>query len=48
MEEKQKSEGKLLEEKLFDVRKCGWEESSEEKINLIMKFADEYMYFLNK
>ncbi len=48
MEEKQKSEGKKLEEKLFDVRKCGWEESSEEKINLIMKFSDEYMYFLNK
>ena len=48
MEEKQKSEGKILEEKLFDVRKCGWSESSEEKIQLIMKFSDEYMYFLNK
>lgn len=47
MEEKQKSEGKLLEEKLFNKRKCGWKEASEEKINLIFKFADEYMYFLN-
>ena len=48
MEEKQKSEGKLLEERLFNKRKCGWEEASEEKINLIMKFSDEYMYFLNR
>lgn len=47
MEEKQKSEGKILEEKLFNVRKCGWDEASEDKINLIMKFSDEYMYFLN-
>ena len=48
MEEKQKSEGKLLEEKLFNVRKCGWKDTSEEKVNMIMKFSDEYMYFLNK
>lgn len=48
MEEKQKSEGKLLEERLFNTRKCGWEEASEDKINLIMKFADEYMYFMNR
>lgn len=48
MENKQKSEGKLLEEKLFDERKCGWEEISEEKIKLIMDFSDEYIYFLNK
>lgn len=48
MEEKQKSKGKLLEEKLFNVRKCGWKECSEEKVNLIMNFSDEYMYFLNK
>ena len=47
MEEKQKSEGKLLEEKLFNVRKCGWNEASEDKIKLIMKFSDEYIYFLN-
>ena len=48
MEEKQKSEGKLLEEKLFNVRKCGWKDTSDEKVNMIMKFSDEYMYFLNK
>ena len=48
MEEKQKSEGKLLEEKLFNVRKCGWKDTSEEKVKMIMKFSDEYMYFLNK
>ena len=47
MEETQKSEGKLLEEKLFNKRKCGWTESSDEKIKLIMNFADEYMYFMN-
>ena len=48
MEEKQKSEGKLLEEKLFDGRKCGLKDISQEKVNMIMKFSDEYMYFLNK
>ena len=48
MEEKQKSEGKILEERLFNSRKCGWEEVSDDKIKLIMKFSDEYMYFMNK
>lgn len=44
----EKSEGKVLEEKLFNQKKSGWETASEEDKKLIFKFSDEYIEFLNK
>lgn len=41
------SEGKELKEKLFNVKKNGWENQSDETLTEIFKFADEYMYYLN-
>ncbi len=41
------SEGKELKEKLFNVKKNGWENQSDEALTEIFKFADEYMYYLN-
>ena len=40
-------ETKKLKEKLFNEKKDGWEELSEDKLSEIMKFSDEYMYYLN-
>lgn len=42
------SEGKVLEEKLFNEKKSGWETASEEDKKLIFKFSDEYIEFLNR
>ena len=44
----EKSEEKKLEEKLFNNKKSGWEEVSEEDKKIIFKFSDEYIEFLNK
>lgn len=44
----EKSEGKILEEKLFNNKKSGWETVTEEDKKLIFKFSDEYIKFLNK
>lgn len=44
----EKSEEKVLEEKLFNQKKSGWETASEEDKKLIFKFSDEYIEFLNK
>ena len=46
MDEITKSEdlGKIL----FNEKVSGWEKTTEEDEKLIFKFADEYMYFLNK
>ena len=44
----EKSEGKVLEEKLFNQKKSGWETATDEEKGLIFKFSDEYMAFLNK
>lgn len=44
----EKSEGKILEEKLFDNKKSGWVNISEEDKNIIFKFSDEYIDFLNR
>lgn len=44
----EKSEGKVLEEKLTNQKKSGWETASEEEKKLIFKFSDEYIKFLNK
>ena len=40
-------EGQKLKENLFNKKKIGWEEISEEDKNNIFRFADEYMYYLN-
>ena len=40
--------GKELKEKLFNVKKNGWDNASDEERGEIFKFADEYMYFLNR
>ncbi len=44
----EKSEGKVLEEKLFNQKKSGWETATDDEKGLIFKFSDEYMAFLNK
>jgi len=44
----EKSEGRMLEEKLFNKKKSGWETASEEDKKLIFKFSDEYIWFLNR
>ncbi len=44
----EKSEGKVLEEKLLNQKRSGWETASEEDKKLIFKFSDEYIEFLNK
>ena len=40
-------EAKELKEKLFKNKKTGWEKITEEELNSIYKFSDEYMYYLN-
>lgn len=44
----EETEGKKLKEKLFNKKEVGWNDVSEDEMNDIMKFSDEYMYFLNK
>ena len=41
------SEYESLKEKLFNNKKCGWENLSEEQKQRINTFGDEYIYFLN-
>lgn len=41
-------DGKELKEKLFNNKKNGWETTTDEERGEIFKFADEYIYFLNK
>ena len=42
------TEGKYLKERLFNIKKNGWLKTNEEDVTAINKYADEYMYFLNK
>ena len=42
------SETEKLKEYLFDSKKYGWDSLSDEQKQAISKFADEYIYFLNK
>ena len=42
-----KTDGKELKEKLVDSKNNGWEHLSDEELENIFKFADEYMYYLN-
>ena len=44
----EKSEGKVLEERLFNNKKSGWETASDEDKKFIFKFSDEYIEFLNR
>ena len=48
MEEKEKSEGKRLEEELFNKKESGWKKTNDEDKKLIFKFSDEYINFLNR
>ena len=43
----EETEGKKLKEKLFNKKEVGWNKLSTEETNELMKFCDEYMYFLN-
>ena len=44
----EETEGKKLKEMLFNKKENGWLSIDSEKENIIMKFSDEYIYFLNK
>ena len=44
----EETEGKNLKEKLFNEKENGWIEVDSEKEKVILKFSDEYIYFLNK
>lgn len=44
----EKSEGKVLEEKLFNNKKLGWKDISDSEREIIFRFSDEYINFLNK
>ena len=48
MENSEKTEGKRLEEELFNKKKSGWETATDEDKGLIFKFSDEYIEFLNR
>ena len=41
------TEGKALKEKLFNQKKNGWEDLSNDELSAIFQYADEYMYYLN-
>lgn len=45
---REETEGKKLKEKLFNKKENGWLSVDEEKEKTIIKFSDEYIYFLNK
>ena len=42
------TEGKVLKENLFNNKKVGWENLNDEEKNAVYKYAEEYMYYLNK
>ena len=44
----EKSESELLKDKLFNKREVGWKTVNENRKEEIFKFADEYIYYLNK
>ena len=44
----EETEGKKLKEMLFNKKENGWLNIDSEQENMIMKFSDEYIYFLNK
>lgn len=44
----EETEGKYLKEKLFNIKKNGWDRLKEEEKEAIYKYANEYMYYINK
>lgn len=44
----EKTEGEVLKEKLFNEKKIGWNDISEDEEKAVFKFADEYMFYLNQ
>jgi len=44
----EKTEGEVLKERLFNTKKTGWDKISENENGSVFKFADEYMFYLNK
>lgn len=42
------TKGEELKKDLFNIKKTGWNSVSNKEMEDIQKFADEYMYFLNK
>ena len=44
----EETEGKILKEKLFNTKKNGWLKVKDDEYEAINKYADEYMYFLNR
>ena len=42
------SETEKLKEFLFDTKKCGWDTLNDETRHEVIKFSDEYIYFMNK
>lgn len=43
----EETEGKKLKDKLFNKKEVGWNKLSDDEMASLMKFNDEYMYFLN-
>ncbi len=41
------TKGEELKKELFNIKKTRWTEVTQEQMDKIQKFADEYMYFLN-
>ncbi len=44
----EKTEGKRLEEELFNKKRSGWEKATDGDKKVILKFSDEYIEFLNR
>ena len=44
----EKTEGEALKEKLFNEKKTGWNDLSEDETKQVFKFSDEYMFYLNQ
>ena len=42
------TKGEKLKKELFNVKDNGWDSVKEPERELIFKFSEEYMYFLNK
>ena len=44
----EEQEGKYLKEKLFNIKRNGWDRIKEEEKEAIYKYANEYIYYINK
>ena len=41
------SETEKLKEFLFDTKKCGWDKLSDDTMNEVIKFSDDFIHYLN-